>query len=445
MGGILQTDVRGQSSTSVPVSDSTSARSISFDCPGDAAGSPLGNDLSRGIGSVLLVIPDLHERQQLAKTLTNLGCKVSVAGDSETALRMTRSRQPDLLVIDIGLPGRDGLQVCAEIRLGGTAQHTPIVLLSSQFGPEEKMRGLRLGAVGYITKPCDWMEVAAQVCSQLELERVRRDLALANFDLRAKQAQHEAELKAAAAVQKSLLPSLTTQKFEDVSVSWRFLPLDQVGGDLLGYTWLDPDHLAAYVVDVCGHGLPAAMMTAAISISLAPSVEAGDGVQVKRRVAFSPKEMLEKLDREYPIERFDRPFTISYLVLNRKTGEFRCSRAGHPMPIVIRREGQVESLEAGGTLIGLDRLLPFDEDIGKLNRGDSILLYTDGVTECTNASDTYGLERLSSVLRRSPGVSSEALCKNLMADLVRFNGGAEMHDDVTILALTYGESQESLE
>jgi sigma-B regulation protein RsbU (phosphoserine phosphatase) len=349
------------------------------------------------------------------------------------------------VVLDAGLRERDGFQICAELGLEERTRHIPVMLLSSTSGAGEKMRGLRVGAVDCITKPCDWTEVAAQVCSQLELERVRRELVLVNSDLLARQAQHQAELKAAAAVQKSLLPRRTAEKFENVSVAWRFLPLDHVGGDLLGYTWLDADHFAAYIVDVCGHGLPAAMMTAAISISLAPSVDAGDGVQVKRRIAFSPKEMLEKLDREYPIDRFDRPFTIAYLVLNRKTGEFRCSRAGHPMPIIIRSTGQLEAMEAGGTIIGLDRMLPFDEGVGILNSGDSILLYSDGVTECGNASGSYGLERLCSVLRPASGCSPQVVCERIVAELMRFNGSASMQDDVTMLALTYGESRDQRE
>jgi sigma-B regulation protein RsbU (phosphoserine phosphatase) len=208
------------------------------------------------------------ERRQLAKTLANLGCTVTVASDGETSLQMMASQQPGLLVLDIGLPGRDGFQICAELKLDERTRHIPVILLSSTLAAEEKMRGLRLGAVDCITKPCDWNEVAAQVRSQLELGHVRSELVLANFDLLAVQARHQAELKAAAAVQKSLLPRLATEHFKDLSISWRFSPLDQVGGDLLGYAWLDEDHLAAYVVDVCGHGLPAAMMTAAISISL---------------------------------------------------------------------------------------------------------------------------------------------------------------------------------
>jgi len=437
MSNHLQTKVSDHSSISLRANKAANPGRGSVDRPGESSKESTLRDSAHGADLVLLAIADSTERRHLAKTLANSGCEVLVTADSRAALQLAISEQPGLIVLDTASPGSDGFEVCAELKLEQRTRHVPIILFSATLAPEEKMRGLRLGAVDCITKPCDWAEVAAQVCSQLDLARVRNELALANVDLMAVQAQHQAELKAAASVQKSLLPRQTTETYSNLSISWRFSPLDHVGGDLLGYSWLDEDHLAAYVVDVCGHGLPAAMMTAAISISLAPSIDAGDGLQVKQRTAYSPKEMLEKLDREYPIERFDRPFTISYFVLNRKTGEFRCSRAGHPMPIIVRREGQIESIEAGGTMIGLDQMLPFDEGAGKLSHGDSILLYSDGVTECRNESETYGLDRLSSVLHRSSGCSAEVLCDEIVVDLARFNSGAVMQDDVTILALTY--------
>jgi phosphoserine phosphatase RsbU/P len=387
--------------------------------------------------TVLVVSADGNRLRQLANALAGQDCEL-LAADGETALQVIRYRQPSLIVLDISLPGKNGLQICAELRDDELSRHIPIILLSNGMGGEEKLQGLRLGAVDYITEPFDWAEVAAQVCSQVKLERRRRELTAANFDLMTKQAQHHMDLKAAADIQKSLLPRYATENFQDVSLSWRFLPLDQVGGDLLGYSWLDEDHLAAYVIDVCGHGLPAAMMTAAISISLAPSNAPGDErATLKQRAAFSPRQVLETLDREYPIERFERPFTISYLVLNRKTGEYRCSRAGHPMPIIIRKGGHLESIEAGGTIIGLDHMLPFDEEVGRLNPGDSILLYSDGVTECVNESGVFGLEGLSRVLGGSSESSPDTVCERIMAELFRFSGDTPMHDDITLLALTY--------
>jgi sigma-B regulation protein RsbU (phosphoserine phosphatase) len=115
------------------------------------------------------------------------------------------------------------------------------------------------------------------------------------------------------------------------------------------------------------------------------------------------------------------------------------------MPIIIRRASETESVEAGGTMIGLDRILPFDEAVGRLNPGDSILLYSDGVTECRNLSETYGPERLCSVLRRSARCSPEVICDNIIEDLLCFNSGAAMQDDISILELTYSASQEWIE
>jgi phosphoserine phosphatase RsbU/P len=429
--------IPGPSLAASNLSESAAPQLFTGDCMREHV-TPLRASVAGATDTVLVLLADAGERRQLTEALAALGCKSLVAVDGKAALEIAKLSQPDLIVLDINMPVLDGFQVCAELRNDELLSHIPVILLAHRFDAADKMRGLRLGAVDYITEPFDWAEVAAQTSSQLTLERLRRNLKVANFGLMAKQAQHQADLKAAADIQKSLLPRNPTENFKDVSVSWKFLPLDQVGGDLLGYKWLDADHLAAYVVDVCGHGMPAAMMTAAISTSLAPSAMSGDGAMpAKLLTAFSPKEVLETLDCEYPLERFDRPFTISYLALDRRTGEFRCSRAGHPMPIIIRSNGLLESIEAGGTIIGLGRMVPFDDTVGKLNPGDSILLYSDGVTECVGESGPFGLEGLMNILRQCSGGSPESICDKIMMELVRFNGGTAMHDDVTMLALTY--------
>jgi sigma-B regulation protein RsbU (phosphoserine phosphatase) len=383
----------------------------------------------RSKGTVLVVLAEADKRQQLAEALAHQGCGIWLAASAAMALEIARTRQPNLIVLETVLAGQDGFQVCAELHDNQVTRHIPVILLSPDAVAGDKIRGLRMGAVDYLAPPFDWPEVAAQICSQLKLDRLRGELEAVNCDLLAKQNRHQASMTAAAGIQQSLLPVNSVENFDDLRVAWEFLPLEQVGGDLLGYTWLDDDNLAVYVVDVCGHGLPAAMMTAAIASSLAPATTPD--------ALFSPGKMLEQLDREYPVERFDRPFTICYLVLNRRTGEFRCSRAGHPMPIIIRGGGQLESIEAGGTIIGLDRMLPFEEDTGRLSPGDSILLYSDGVTECTGNSGPFGLNGLTQLLRQCVGLPPASICGKIVTSLRQFTGGAAMQDDVTILALTY--------
>ncbi len=142
---------------------------------------------------VLLLLADAGERPKFADALAAIGCKSLFEQDIGAAFELAKSTQPDLIVLDINLPAGDSFKLCADLRDDELLRHTPVILLSHRFDAAEKMRGLRLGAVDYITEPFDWPEVAAQVASQLTLERLRRDLKVANFDLMARQAQHQAD------------------------------------------------------------------------------------------------------------------------------------------------------------------------------------------------------------------------------------------------------------
>jgi PleD family two-component response regulator len=117
MSSFTETKVLRQSLASPQVAEATSTSRDSTYSLRESAGSLIGRDLAHRAGSVLLVMTNTDERRQLAKTLANLGCTVTVASDGETSLQMMASQQPGLLVLDIGLPGRDGFQICAELKL----------------------------------------------------------------------------------------------------------------------------------------------------------------------------------------------------------------------------------------------------------------------------------------------------------------------------------------
>ena len=183
------------------------------------------------------------------------------------------------------------------------------------------------------------------------------------------------------------------------------------------------------------------MLAVAISRSLAPPSlhRAIDGSCGIDPAMFSPSEVLRRLDREFQIERFDKFFTICYLVLNHRTGEFRYSRA---RDIQYRwwcaRVGGLELLEAGGTIIGIGTPMPFDEGSGRLEQGDMIVLYTDGVTEGQNSNgDFFGEDKLYRALFASAGASPESACRKVMNDLFEFSDGARSRDDVTVMAIRY--------
>jgi len=406
-----------------------------------SVGTAIGRD------TVLIVDDESSNRDLLAVVLRGENCDLVFAGDAETAIRLVTAQPPSLILLDVMMPARDGAaleengyEVCARLKRDTRTARIPIIFLSALSHREERIRGLSLGASDFITKPFDRGEVVARVRSQLTVSRLSRELIAANHRLLEKQASLDFDLHAAGEIQRALMPARNLDHRPYIQIACRLYPSDQVGGDVCNYHFIDEDHLAAYIVDVCGHGVPAAMLAVAISQTLAPSAlhRSMDGGAGADPAMFSPAEVLRRLDREYPIERFDKFFTICYLVLDRRTGEFRYSRAGHPRPVVVRRRGDLELLEAGGTIIGMGAEMPFDEGSGRLDPGDLIVLYSDGVTEGENPGGRFfGEDGLYRSLRAVAGAEPEVVCEKIMSDLIGFSDGVRLRDDVTVMAMRY--------
>jgi sigma-B regulation protein RsbU (phosphoserine phosphatase) len=389
---------------------------------------------------ILIVDDDAVNRKVLAEILQKEGCEPQSAADGDEAVALALRAPPDLILLDIMMPAKDGYQVYAELQQDPRTMHVPVIFLSSLSDSADKIKGLELGAVDYVTKPFDTGEVLARVRTQLKIRRLTRDLMTANQDLRHKQERLDEDLQAAARIQRSLIPA-GPPHIAGVRVAWRFTPCDRIGGDIFNLYPLDERHLALYVVDVSGHGVPAAMVTVSLSQSMSPQA----GHLVKRgtppgtsAAVRSPAEVLSMLDGEYPIERFDRYFTICYAVLDCFDGRLQYSVAGHPAPVLLRADGSLEVLRAGGTIIGIGAPIPFEEEELTLGAGDRLFLHTDGVVECTSASgELYGDERLHRALLASRGEPLEAACDRVVSSLKRFGEGRPFQDDVTLLAIEF--------
>ncbi len=395
---------------------------------------------SADAGETILIVDDQAvNRQLLAAILRKAGYRLLEAMDGDTALELVGRMAPDLVLLDIMMPGKDGYAVCEALKRGPHAA-TPVIFLSALADATNKVRGLELGAVDYITKPFDKAEVLARVRSHLKIQRLTRELLAANRDLVEKQAALDADLRAAAGIQRSLIPQHPPAA-DSVQVAWRFLPCDRIGGDVFNLYSLDPHNLALYVVDVSGHGVPAAMVTVSVSQSLA--VQTGytvrrPGTDDTPAVLATPADVLAHLEREYPFERFEKFFTISYLVLDHTTGVLQHSRAGHPPPVIVRGDGTVDLLDAGGTIIGLGSDVPFEEETRQLAPGDRVYLHTDGIVECgDDTGEQFGEPRLFELLRDSRHLPLDDTCERLIAALRQFSGGRPFQDDVTLVAVEY--------
>jgi len=274
----------------------------------------------------------------------------------------------------------------------------------------------------------------------LQLNEAVRKLEMSQGQLLARKLEQEEGLRSAAHIQQSLMPD-TFPEFTGVNFAHCFSPCQNVGGDIFNVLRLDEDTLCIYMLDVSGHGVPAAMVTVAVYQALSPHT----GQIVKQphddppyyRIS-APHEVLTHLDREYPFERFDAFFTICYLLLNPYTGEIRYANGAHPPPLIQRDGEHFETLDAEGTIIGLGGLVPFEEQHARLNPGDRLFLFTDGLFEHENPSgEQFGHARIQRSLRAHRNQNLKQQCHSLVNAVNRFGAGAAFRDDVTLLAVEF--------
>lgn len=282
------------------------------------------------------------------------------------------------------------------------------------------------GEIHQLARAFDDM-VASLEQREEQRQRAEAELRLAHEELIKKQECLEEDLKAAAFIQQSLLPRCSPAD-KRLGLAWRFLPCNKIGGDIFNILHLDENHWAVYMVDVSGHGVPAAMVSVSISQFLAKHNHA----------IVAPSDIMIMLDQEYPMERFDKFFTVSYLLINVSNGEVKYSSAGHPAPILLRRDGALELLEEGGTIIGLNQIIPFEEGKRQLYSGDKLFLFTDGILEYENQQGQfYGEDRFRQELQKLAGRPISQIIDALMQAFMDFGENNHPRDDISILGLEF--------
>jgi sigma-B regulation protein RsbU (phosphoserine phosphatase) len=394
---------------------------------------------------ILIVDDHAVNRDLLVHILKKEGYDLIEAADGEEAVDRALREMPDLILLDIMMPKKDGYEVCSELKHDEQAANIPIIFLSAKTATEDKIRGLDVGGSDYMTKPFEKREVVARVRAQLKIQHLTKALLKANEGLLEKQQSLDDDLKAASEIQKSLLPKGELD-IHGVDVAWRFMPCQRIGGDLLNIFRLDEDHWAIYMLDVSGHGVPSAMVAVSVSQMLRPQT----GYLSKRPKGpspfysiVSPADVLNALDREYPIERFDKFFTISYLVLNARTGLLRYSNGAHPPPVLLHKDGPLELLDEGGTIIGMGGVLPFEEGSQRLRFGDRLFLYTDGIVEYRNRDGaSYGEDRLYGEIKRSRKARISRSIDGIIYSMRDFGKGAEPQDDISLFGLEFRGGEE---
>ncbi|MGE4551568.1 MAG: CHASE domain-containing protein [Desulfovibrionaceae bacterium] len=265
--------------------------------------------------------------------------------------------------------------------------------------------------------------------------KARESLQAAHAELEARQRRLDRDLEAAGDIQRSLLPREGTCAL-GFALDFRFMPSASIGGDIFNVVCLGEGHTGLYMVDVSGHGVPAALVSVTVAQELSPS---GVLMDAETGAPRPPDEVLRRLDQAFPLERFDKFFSMFYALYEGRTGWLAYCNAGHPAPLLLRRDGRLERLEEGGTLVGLGAA--YVQGRVRVAPGDMLLAYTDGVTELENPDgEQFGEDRLAAALReaadRLPGQVLDALTGRLVAHA----DGRPPDDDISLICVQIQEA-----
>lgn len=389
----------------------------------------------------ILIIDDNRViREILRRRLEMEGYELILASGGKAGLNICLNTPPDLVILDVSMPSFNGYDVCRALQNSSATKDIPVIFLSGKSGDTDKIKGLELGAVDYITKPFSCGEVLARVKSHLKIRHLTRSLIDANRRLSEKQRHIDRDLRAAAHLQKNLIPK-RAPSVPDFRFAWQFIPCEQVGGDIFDIEFLDENHLMIYAIDVSGHGVPAAMLTVAVYQNLLPKTGSLSKMMISEPPYYRivpPAQVLTGLDKAYPFERFEKYFTIAYAILNFKTGSVSYSSAGHPPPVLVTSEKKIRLLKKGGAIIGLGDMVPFESGKIQMHPGDRLYLYTDGVIDNKHRrGQAYARQKFYSKLAEYHGTPLDVTCKIIVGSLTRQDGEFNPEDDVTLVGIEY--------
>ena len=370
--------------------------------------------------SILLVDDQPANLQVLLQTLGSLGCKLLVAKSGEAALTIAQKARPDLILLDIMMPGIDGFEVCRRLKANPVTEKTPIIFLSALDETADKVRGLQLGAVDYVAKPFQPEEVIARVNTNLTIHRLNREVQKQRDEL-------EHELQVVSQLQRNLLPEHLPQ-VDGVKLAVHYETSLYAGGDYYDVVELPDGRLAILVADAEGHSAPATVMMA-MTCALFRSCSTSRA---------EPDQMLSFINENLCKVNKESFVTAIYGVYDTRRRTLRIARAGHPLPILYRSsEKKAMEVSCDGVFaMGYDSYPQVPVTELQLEPGDRLLFYTDGITErFSEQMELYGSKRLLQHLESAETAAPATILEGIIDDLSRFAGARPADDDQAMLII----------
>lgn len=374
---------------------------------------------------VVLVVDDAPANIRIVNEILRDTYQVRIATNGEKGLELANGTPgPDLILLDVVMPGMDGYEVCTHLKAGPSTRDIPVIFLTGQTETTDETRGFEVGAVDYIHKPFSPAVVAARVQTHLALREMRGQLERQLLAIRI-------ELETARQIQLSILPG-EVPRIAGLDIAARYVPMNSVAGDFYDFLVVDENRIGVLVADVSGHGMPAALIASMLKIAFA----------AQSANACDPALVLSGLNQALCGKFRGHYVTAAYALIDTERQTLRYAGAGHP-PLLVRDRpsGKAREILENGFFLGYFPGATYSAVEIPFQAGDWVLLYTDGISEMMNWSEEqFGEARLKSFLEENPNLPAAEFADSLLDRLSLWSGrpsGQDPDDDVTLLAVHF--------
>jgi sigma-B regulation protein RsbU (phosphoserine phosphatase) len=379
----------------------------------------------------ILAVDDTPENLDVVKGILGSDYIVKAATSGPMALKIAEKQPPDLILLDIMMPDMDGYEVCRRLKENELTKDVPVIFLTAMDQTTDEAQGFELGAADYMTKPVNPPILKARVATHLALK--------SSMDqIRKHKDRMQQELNVGRDIQMSMLP-VDFPPYPDrkeFSIHALLKPAREVGGDFYDFFFVSDDEICLVLGDVSGKGVPAALFMA-VTKTMIKTQAADDS---------SPASIVTRVNEELSADNPACMFvTLFVAIVNVRSGELRFTNAGHNPPYILRHDGKLDCLDQRhGPIIGAVEGVAYREDQIEIGEKDTLLLFTDGVTEAMDTSNQlYSEARLEEFLKKSDN-TPEQLTVAVLDAVEQFATGAEQADDITILAFRIEQATEKV-
>ncbi len=344
----------------------------------------------------------------------------------EALTMLLKEKDFDIILSDINMPEMDGLTLLTKIN----EMQNPALkcIMVSAYGDMGNIRqAMNNGAFDFATKPIDLDDLSLTIEKAIEQIHYIKEMQKEHNELTG----IKGDLAVAREIQQAILPRIFPpfpEETTSMDIAAEMNAAKDVGGDFYDFFRIDKDRIGFTIADVSGKGVPAA-----IFMAVARTLIRATGIR-----GVSPAECITYSNSLLSQESVNYMFvTVFYGIYNIRTGEVTYTNAGHNPPYLIKANGTVEELPLSKDIVaGAIDDYQYTEKTLQLEKGDTLLLYTDGVTEAVDAEvNDYSEDRLKKLLDHSSKLSCQEVVDKVKADVKDFVGEAEQSDDITLLAL----------